>query len=71
MPRKDQQMDWDQIESKWAAMTRRVRADLPPCLADGKGASLRRSAKVAVKTTVVADRQIKVDPDKSALMSTE
>lgn len=22
-------MDWDQIESKWAAMTRRVRSDLP------------------------------------------
>jgi hypothetical protein len=29
-------MNWDQIEFKWAAMTRRVRSDLPEVLQTGR-----------------------------------
>ena len=34
MTEKDKPMKWDQIETKWAAMTRRIRADYASCEAD-------------------------------------
>lgn len=34
MTGKDKLMKWDQIETKWAAMTRRIRADYASCEAD-------------------------------------
>jgi hypothetical protein len=34
MTGKDKPMKWDQIETKWAAMTRRIRADYASCEAD-------------------------------------
>ncbi|MFN6054436.1 MAG: hypothetical protein ACK47C_00155 [Paracoccaceae bacterium] len=34
MTGKDILMKWDQIETKWAAMTRRIRADYASCEAD-------------------------------------
>jgi hypothetical protein len=33
-------MNWDQIETKWAAMTRRVRPDWPVTQKTGSGAAL-------------------------------
>lgn len=38
-------MDWDQIESKWAAMTRRVRNDLPAKNEDALSTTQRSKAK--------------------------
>lgn len=49
-------MNWDQIESKWAAMTRRVRADWPTDKPDAAPKPLRGSAKPAVKPPVGAGR---------------
>jgi hypothetical protein len=34
MTGKDKPMKWDQIETKWTAMTRRIRADYASCEAD-------------------------------------
>jgi len=39
-------MKWDQIESKWAAMTRRVRGDWPSAI---KGAAVQGPQKRQVK----------------------
>jgi hypothetical protein len=56
-------MDWDQIESKWAAMTRRVRGDLSINKADVKGPTLRRAATSEVKAVVGADQQTSATND--------
>lgn len=50
-------MDWDQIENKWAAMTRRVRADWTTDRVDIKTPLARRGARLDVVPTPVADRQ--------------
>jgi hypothetical protein len=34
MTGKDKPMKWEQIETRWAAMTRRIRADYASCEAD-------------------------------------
>ena len=58
-------MDWDQIESKWAAMTRRVRGDLS---ADATGTMQRRAAKADVTANIGADRQANVTTDQQSTM---
>jgi hypothetical protein len=49
-------MDWDQIENKWAAMTRRVRADWSSDKAAPKGPQARRPTRTDTKPVVIADR---------------
>jgi hypothetical protein len=51
-------MEWDQIEIKWAAMTRRIRADSSADRVDAKPLLTRRAANIDVKTEVIADRQV-------------
>ena len=46
MTRKDITMEWDQIERKWAAMTRRVRADCPIDRLDATSPVLSRDVTV-------------------------
>ncbi len=50
-------MDWNQIESKWAAMTRRVRLDWSADRIDPKVVPGRRAARPEVKPELIADRQ--------------
>ena len=50
-------MDWDQIESKWAAMTRRVRADWSVDNVDVKVLPARRALKTDEKAVVIVDRR--------------
>ncbi len=64
-------MDWDQIESKWAAMTRRVRGDLSTKNVDATGKMQRRVAKVDAKTSLDADRSLVVIADQQTAMSTQ
>jgi hypothetical protein len=64
-------MDWDQIESKWAAMTRRVRCDLSINKVDATGKTQRRVTKADAKTSVGADRQVSVDSDQQVTMPTQ
>jgi hypothetical protein len=61
-------MEWEQIENKWAAMTRRVRADWVTNCADLKSLSARRGAtldatpaiRTAHPTGTVADAHVKM-----------
>lgn len=64
-------MDWDQIESKWAAMTRRVRGDLPINKLDATGKMPRRVAKADATISIGADRQVSVISDQQSTMSTQ
>lgn len=48
-------MDWIQIETKWAAMTRRVRADWASEGADFRLPLARRVARVQGPTSPLAD----------------
>lgn len=61
-------MDWDQIESKWAAMARRVRADFPADFLTTKSEvtrlSLRRSGRVISKTTVIVEPLMQTGAEK-------
>lgn len=50
-------MNWDQIESKWAAMTRRVRADWMTDRPDAIAQSVRRTARSDARSAVAADRK--------------
>lgn len=54
-------MDWDQIESKWVAMTRRVRADLPFAQSDAKVKVLRRTIRGEGSAPIVVDRPNGID----------
>jgi hypothetical protein len=49
-------MNWDQIESKWAAMTRRVRADWPTNRPDAMVKVARRIPRPEVKSAILAER---------------
>lgn len=53
-------MDWDQIESKWVAMTRRVRSDLPVGRVDLVTMSRRRVTPVDAKGPAVLDKRASV-----------
>ena len=48
-------MDWDQIERKWAAMTRRVRADWPIDRLDKTSSITPRLNKTGVDLKSVQD----------------
>lgn len=64
MTRKDESMNWDQIEIKWAVMARRIRADVQCGKADDSVLALshldktERSAGVVVKQSVAASTAI-------------
>jgi hypothetical protein len=62
-------MDWDQIENKWAAMTRRVRADWSGDRADLKMPLARRIARIDLAP--VPDRKTGPVVDERAKMSAE
>ena len=47
-------MDWYQIETKWAAMARRIRADAQCGKTDGGVVLQRRAREVEVANSVVA-----------------
>lgn len=64
-------MDWDQIESKWAAMTSRVRGDSSNKMGDATGKMQRRVAKADAITSTDADRQAAVTPDQQTTISTQ
>lgn len=49
-------MDWDQIESKWAEMTLRVRGEASSVNADATGRTPRRLATVDAVAVNRADR---------------
>ncbi len=68
-------MDWIQIESKWAAMTRRVRADAPISKVDAitttrTTTTLRRAAKVDVRPSHLAEQATSAIIDLQKTMST-
>lgn len=61
-------MNWDQIENKWAAMTRRVRADWVADRDDFKTPLARRAARIDVtipdrKTGSVVDSNPKISAE--------
>ena len=64
-------MDWDQIESKWAAMTRRVRGDLSTQDMDVTGKMQRRVAEVDAETSLETDRPLAVVADQQTAMPTQ
>ena len=49
-------MKWDQIETKWAAMTRRVRGDWTPDRPDMSAKSMRRIPRPEMTPGLLADR---------------
>jgi len=63
-------MNWDQIEDKWAAMTRRVRTDWSVNAAEGKAVPARRSPAPKVQPVPGPDRQTG-DADAGVKMSIE
>jgi hypothetical protein len=50
-------MDWDQIEAKWAAMTRRIRADWPTSCQTSR-ATTGRHAEIVTRTEHINARQM-------------
>lgn len=65
-------MDWDQIESKWVAMTRRVGGDLSISQTDAAGKIPRRVAKVGGPTSSGStDRQVIVTTDQPTAMTAQ
>ncbi len=64
-------MDWDQIESKWAAMARRVCADLPSGTADAAPLKRGRASKSGAQPIIVADQQANLMPAENNVMSNE
>ncbi len=64
-------MDWEQIENKWAAMTRRVRADWATDRADIKSVPARRGARLDVTPAIRADHPAGKVGDQRVKMSIE
>lgn len=50
-------MNWDQIESKWALMTRRIRADWSDDRTSAIGPSARSPARPAALAATIVDSQ--------------
>jgi hypothetical protein len=63
MTRGDFAMNWDQIENKWAAMTRRIRSDWSHDRIDATADVMRRVKAKGVTMVTIADRQIAVGDD--------
>jgi hypothetical protein len=55
MTGKDDTMEWKQIETKWAAMTRRIRADYIADRIERPGASLRDLPRRDALSAAIAD----------------
>lgn len=53
-------MDWKQIETKWAEMARRIRADVDCGMPDGSAALRRRSDKHEIVERTRADQIVVV-----------
>lgn len=51
-------MKWDQIETKWALMTRRIRADLGESRTEMKTGSVRSLNRRDIVRPAVADAQL-------------
>ncbi len=64
-------MKWDQIENKWAAMTRRVRADWSTDTSQSKATPLRRAARDSVTPGIAADQHAGTVVDTRHKMSIE
>jgi hypothetical protein len=64
-------MDWDQIENKWAAMTRRVRADWSADRSDAAAKPARRAPRIDLKPAKSADRSTGIIVDGRVKMSIE
>ena len=72
MTRKDFQMEWDQIENKWAAMTRRIRADWSDNQAQGIGTAARRTPRLVALPPLGPDQKTAArSVDASLKMSVE
>jgi hypothetical protein len=56
-------MNWDQIESKWALMTRRIRADWSDEAAEVAGKSARSSNRRDAVAATIADSRTSADKD--------
>jgi hypothetical protein len=69
MTRGDIAMNWDQIETKWAAMTRRIRADWAPDRIDETAAPVRRVKRTEVTLASIADRLAGAGDDPAAKTS--
>jgi hypothetical protein len=50
-------MKWDQIESKWALMTRRIRADFGGACSEASDVSLGAVQRSETFTTTITDSQ--------------
>lgn len=64
-------MDWDQIKSKWAAMTCRVCGDLPINTVETTGKIQRRVVKAEAKTSIGADQQVAAGSDEQTMMTAQ
>jgi hypothetical protein len=64
-------MDWEQIENKWAAMTRRVRADWVADRADIISLPARRGTRLDVQPAVLTERPTDMVGDPRVKMSIE
>ena len=63
MTRKDFAMNWNQIENKWAVMTRRIRSDWSADRIDAKGPLVRRVKSTDVIPATIAGTQTAVGDD--------
>lgn len=64
-------MDWDQIENKWAVMTRRVRADWATGSADGTTLMTEQVITEDLTVTQSAERSVYAAPDAPAKLLIE
>lgn len=64
-------MDWDQIESKWAEMTLRVRGEASTVNADATGRTPRRLATVDALAVDREDRPSNFAADEKTTMSAQ
>ncbi len=65
------QMDWDQIESKWAAMALRVRGECSTIKVNAVGAPQRRLANANATANISADLSSTVVADEKTTMSAQ
>lgn len=56
-------MDWEQIETKWFAMARRVRADCRLARVDGSASAPDRPGPVSNAATVITEQQMNAVSD--------
>lgn len=71
MTRKDFTMNWDQIEHRWAAMTRRVRADWTIARPEALPKLPRRGGGADEAPTVLAERRVGFDDPALSKIPTE